>query len=74
MILSRAIAYAGLTVLKWLCLFTSALAAAVTLWQWLDANPEAQPVTTIATTIIFLVLGLASHWGADRFMRMGQGG
>lgn len=73
MIFSRALAYAALTVLKWLFLFTSALAAAATLWQWLDGNPEAVPRTTITVSVIFGALGLGASWAADRFMRMGHG-
>ncbi len=73
MIFSRAMMYAGLTVMKWLFGFTGALLALLTVVQFLRGDADARPLVTIATGFGFLAVGVVCHAAAARVMRSGQG-
>ena len=68
MIFSRAIAYAGLTVLFWLFAFTAVLFALLTLVQFWRGDADAVPLTTISGSLVFLGMAGLARWGAARFM------
>jgi len=61
-------AIACLTVMKTLCWFTGALLLLLTVVQYVRGDADARPFVTITTGLIFAALGIASAWGAKRFM------
>lgn len=63
---SRALMYAGLTVLTWLFLFTGALLLLLTVVQALRGDADARPLVTILSGLVFVALAIATRWGARR--------
>ncbi len=61
-------AFAALTVLKWLFAFTAALFALLTLVQALRGDADAVPQVTIAGAVVFIALAAACRWAAARFI------
>lgn len=74
MLFSRAIMYAGLTVMKWLFGFTGVLLALLTVVQAMRGDVDARPEVTIPTGLAFLALAALCWYVAGRVMKSGQGG
>jgi phosphate/sulfate permease len=68
-IFSRAIMYAGLTVLKWLFGFTGLLLAALTVVQAMRGDLDARPLMTTITGLGFVGVAVVCHLVATRMMK-----
>jgi hypothetical protein len=74
MIFSKAIMYAGLTVMKWLFGFTGGLLFLLTVVQFVRGDADARPLSTILTGLAFVALAVLCHAVAARIMGQGQQG
>jgi hypothetical protein len=65
---SRAVAHACFTALMWLMLVTGVLFAALTLAQYLRAEPNANPAVTLGSALACILLAFGLRYLARRIL------